>query len=249
MAFSNGYTMGFAAAICVVCSLGVASASLGLRPWQDANKKREFQMQILTAVGVDASGVEDVDKLYTDRIEERIVNGAGEILRSDEYDLNGDGKINYLDVVVRRKAVKGTDDPSNMYPVFVLREGSLDKALAFEMRGKGLWGPISGYLALKNDGRTVLGVTFDAPKETPGLGAEIMYEKFRARWVGERIVNDAGEIDPVDVEKMCAKDDKNCVDGVSGATITCNGVDAMVEEALEEQYKNYIKQIQSGTGG
>jgi Na+-transporting NADH:ubiquinone oxidoreductase subunit C len=255
MAFSNGYTIGFATAICLVCSLGVASASLGLKPRIVANKKMEFQRSILTAVGLgeEAGKTEDVGALYNERIQPVYVNGSGTVLDASS-DQDGDNDLDYADVQKARKDAKGTGEPVGMYPVFQRKDGNTIGAYAFEMRGKGLWGPISGFLAVKPDGRTVLGATFDAPKETPGLGAEIMKEKFRGQFAGKRIVNDAGELVPIQVVKgsaelLCQDAPQHCVDGLSGATITANGVSDMVDEALSQVYKDYLQQIQSGTGG
>ena len=256
MAFSNGYTLGFAAAICVVCSLGVASASLGLKSKIDANKEREFQLSILTAVGLgdEANASESVGTLYAERIESVFIDDSGRRLDASA-DKDGDNDLDYDDVVVARKKMKsGETDTAGVYPVFQRKDGNTVGAYAFEMRGKGLWGPISGYLAIKPDGRTVLGATFDAPKETPGLGAEIMYDKFRGQWTDKKIVDATGEIKPIKVVKgsaelLCQDAPQHCVDGVSGATITSRGVSDMVETALSQEYKDYLHQIQSGTGG
>ena len=265
MAFSNGYTMGFAAAICVVCSLGVASTSIGLKPLQDANKLREFQTQILTAVGLgdEAGAAEDVGALYAERIREVYINGEGEE-QSDEFgkpkyegvDRNGDDLVTYADVKLARKEVKASGNSElSLFPVFVRRdEGNTEGAYAIEMQGKGLWGPISGYLALKPDGQTILGATFAAPKETPGLGYEIVNAPFCDQWKGKKVLGADGTSKPVAVVKgkaaqLCPDAPEHCVDGISGATITSQGVTAMVETALDKSYKNYLRTIQSRFGG
>ena len=118
------------------------------------------------------------------------------------------------------------------------------------MTGKGLWGPITGYLALTPDGKTVKNVAFDAPAETPGLGAEIMKPSFQEQWIGKTIVRD-GKTVPIEVVKgaaalACPGRTENCVDGVSGATITCRGVDDMVENAIDRDYAKYLTKIQKG---
>ena len=102
MAFSNGYTLGFAGAICLACSLGVASASMGLRPLQQANKKKEFQTQILTAVGLGKEWLKPLMwALYLDKIEERIVDVQGNILR-DDADVTGGGVMNYWTLTAQK---------------------------------------------------------------------------------------------------------------------------------------------------
>ena len=90
------------------------------------------------------------------------------------------------------------------------------------------------------------GTTFFAPKETPGLGAEITEPKFKSQWVGKKIT-DGGKSRPIRVVKgeasvLCPGETDYCVDGVSGATITSRGVDIMVEEALAF-YDPYLMRI------
>ena len=86
------------------------------------------------------------------------------------------------------------------------------------------------------------------------MGAEITTDDFRSQWKDKRIVDDAGNIKPISVVKgsaslACPGTEQHCVDGVSGATITCVGVNDMVKEALKDVYKNYLNTIRSGTGG
>lgn len=109
--------------------------------------------------------------------------------------------------------------------------------------GKGLWGPIYGYIALEKDAATIKGATFSAPKETPGLGLEIENPPFRNNWPGKTIF-DGNQLTPIEVTKAgaaaAAQDDK--VDGVSGATLTCRGVTAMMSSSLS-YYENYLKSL------
>ena len=110
------------------------------------------------------------------------------------------------------------------------------------MYGKGLWGPISGFLALDKEGQTIEGTTFFAPKETPGLGAEIVKDKFKSLWVDKRIVDADGAMQHIEVKKVCAVDEDTCVDGVSGATITSNGVNEMAKASLDF-YDPYLQSV------
>ena len=93
----------------------------------------------------------------------------------------------------------------------------------------------------------VTGVTFFAPKETPGLGAEIQSNKFKDQWVGKKVVDSAGKGKTIHVVKgdadvLCPGETDWCVDGVSGATITSRGVDAMVAQSLN-RYDNYLVKL------
>ena len=124
------------------------------------------------------------------------------------------------------------------------------KAVAIPLGGTGLWGPLSGYLALDPTAKEVKGATFFAPKETPGLGAEIMETPFEAQWIGKDVIDGAGQTTTVKVvkgsaETLCPNDLEHCVDGVSGATITSRGVDEMVAKALR-WYDPYLTGLRGG---
>lgn len=253
MAFSTGYTFGFATAICVVCSLSVAGLSLGLRDIQQANKRRDLQGNILGAVGLPEDGHkltgDEIDQLWSERIEFRAFDAQGKLLEGAAGDRDGDGDTDADDTELARVAVKGTDETPAVLGVYVRKSGTADEAYAVPVHGAGLWGPVSGYLALNPKATEVTGVTFFAPKETPGLGAEITVDKFKKQWVGKKIVDGAGKTQTIRVVKgeaanLCPDDLEHCVDGVSGATLTCRGVDAMVAQALD-WYDPYLQQLRS----
>ena len=106
------------------------------------------------------------------------------------------------------------------------------------IRGAGLWGPIWGYVALNDDKDTVYGVYFNHAGETPGLGAEITTAKFQAPFVGKKILEN-GEVGLSVVKNgKVAKPDYE-VDGISGGTITSQGVDAMLKDCLK-LYKPFL---------
>jgi Na+-transporting NADH:ubiquinone oxidoreductase subunit C len=250
MAFSNGYVFGFATACCVVCSLGVSSAALGLSEKQEINRKRDMQSSILNALQLPEDGHkltgEEIDTLWETRVALLTVDSAGQLVTDN--DIDGDGQTNASDVKLARAAVKGTDKTPELLAVYARNDGGSKGAYAIPMYGMGLWGPISGFLALAPNGEDVLGTTFFAPKETPGLGAEIVEAPFKDQWVGKKVVLN-GEKKPIRVVKgavtACADELDYCVDGVSGATITSRGVDAMVAEALN-YYDPYLKQLRNG---
>ncbi|MFT4628152.1 MAG: Na+-transporting NADH:ubiquinone oxidoreductase subunit C [Myxococcota bacterium] len=250
MAFSNGYVFGFATAVCVVCSVAVASVSIGLKDRQDANRRRDVRMNILAALGLPEDGRallgEEIDQLWDKRVQLRFVDPSGAAIDGAEHDQNGDGVLDQRDADVARAEVKGTDKAPAFSSLYVRMDGPQVGAYALPMYGVGLWGPISGFLALDPGGTEVTGTTFFAPKETPGLGAEITEPKFKSQWVGKKIV-DAGETRTIRVVKgeasvLCPGNIDFCVDGVSGATITSRGVDAMVDTALAF-YDPYLTRI------
>jgi len=101
-------------------------------------------------------------------------------------------------------------------PLFVIDR----KISVIPMRGNGLWGPISGYLAIAADGSTIVGANFDHKSETPGLGGEITTEKFQSQFSGKQI-RENGQLVPIEF------------DAITGATKTSNGVKEMIDKTLE----------------
>ena len=101
-------------------------------------------------------------------------------------------------------------------PLFVI-----DRQISvIPMKGNGLWGPISGYLAIVADGSTIVGANFDHKSETPGLGGEITTEKFQSQFNGKPI-RENGQLVPIEF------------DAITGATKTLNGVKEMIDNTLE----------------
>ena len=110
----------------------------------------------------------------------------------------------------------GNSTEDGTLPLFVIDR----KISVIPMRGNGLWGPISGYLAIAADGSTIVGANFDHKSETPGLGGEIVTEKFQSQFSGKRI-REKGQL--VSIE----------FDAITGATKTSNGVKEMIDKTLE----------------
>ena len=108
------------------------------------------------------------------------------------------------------------------------------KVLAVAMRfsGPGLWGPIKGFLALEQDMKTIRGITFYEQEETPGLGGDIVTEGFRKRFVGKTIHDKDDNVGIVICKPGSAKE-QNEIDGITGATMTCDKVQAMLNEAIK----------------
>ena len=113
------------------------------------------------------------------------------------------------------------------------------------MLGKGLWGPIWGYMALREDFNTVVGAVFDHQGETPGLGAEIAYPVFQKQFVGKQIFDDEGNFVSIAIVKGGVANSykvapKHGVDAISGGTITSDGLANMIKTGLAN-YLNFFK--------
>ena len=105
-------------------------------------------------------------------------------------------------------------------------------AVAVPLSGPGLWGPIKGYLALEADMTTIRGITFHQQEETPGLGGEIASSWFRDQFRGKRIRDSSGRPGLRIRRGRGSARAANEVDGITGATMTCAKVEALLNEAI-----------------
>ncbi len=232
---SNSFTILFSAIMVVVVAVLLALAAIGLGPFQAQNVKLEKMQNILASIGV-KTDAKAAEKLFNQYIKEQVVlNTKGERTTNDIPAFDIDLKKE-LDKTKAGKADK------QMFPLFVLNKD--DKLYyVIPVRGKGLWGPIWGYVAMEGDMNTVHGASFGHKGETPGLGAEIDTEEFQKQFVGKRIFDDSGNFVSIKVIKGGATpEDLHGVDAISGGTITSNGVDEMLKRTLGN-YVPYFKNI------
>lgn len=257
MAFSNTYTFAFATGICVVCSLLIAGPAIALKDVQDLNRKRDLQSSILDALqllppeGKPAGEV--IDELWATRVRIAVVKAAdGSVVAPEDAsaDLTKDGKVDLDDVTAARAAVKGTNAVPTLLGLYQRVSGDTVEAYAIPVEGKGLWGPVSGYLALDPKLEGITGATFFAPKETPGLGLEIETQPFESRWIGKKVL-DGDKARGITVLKAgvppAAGAENYTVDGLSGATITCRGVTEMVVRGVEDEYAPTLARLKGGS--
>ncbi|MEH6394126.1 Na(+)-translocating NADH-quinone reductase subunit C [Pseudoalteromonas sp.] len=222
---SIGKTLTVVVALCLVCAIIVSFASVQLRPLQQANKTQDIQKNILAAAGIDA--VENISDTFNAKIEARVVNmETGEFVETDPntFDFEKskfDQKISFALKAEGIKDIAGIQRMTKESPVYISKkaDGSTD-AIILPIQGYGLWGVMYGFLALESDGETVKDINFYKHNETPGLGGEIQNPQWTATWEGKEL--------PVDVVKSGAKNDHQ-IDGLSGATLTSNGVDHAVD--------------------
>lgn len=232
--FSNKYIYIYTTIMVVVVAALLALAATLLKPSQDKNVRVETMQNILKAAGI-ASTAEDAEALYAERIREELtVNAAGEVLArygSDGALLSGTG-ARAFDISMKNALEAGED---GAFPVFVCRTGHEDSYIV-PLYGKGLWGPIWGYITFAPDMNTVLGVSFSHQGETPGLGAEITSDAFQQPFAGKRIFDGQRQFKSITVQKGGVKNYKgnpiHAVDAISGGTITSTGVTAMLHDCL-----------------
>jgi NADH:ubiquinone oxidoreductase, Na(+)-translocating, C subunit len=216
----NVYTIIYASVMVILVALALAYTSEVLRPRQAQNEAIDKIRQILTSLQVESTNV-NAKELYDKMIiETYLVNSKG-----DKVDGNA------FDTELTEEIRKPVDE--RKYPVFVADiNGSTKYVLS--LYGAGLWGPLWGFVSLDDDKETIYGASFGHAGETPGLGAEIDKPAFAREFVGKKIFNLQGQFTSVAIVKPGkTAQDKDYVDGISGGTITSQGVDAMLFSSLE----------------
>tara|TARA_X000000368_G_scaffold391856_1_gene356196 strand:- start:6436 stop:7200 length:765 start_codon:yes stop_codon:yes gene_type:complete len=227
---SNSYTFGFATMMVVIVAALLSYAAIELKPFQDTNIELEKQQNILSSIGVDVQ--RDLAKeVYSKYIKQEIVlNYKGEEVDGDAFEIE-----------LKKELKKANSD--QVLPLFISNVDGF-KQYIIPLRGKGLWGPIWGFIALEEDLNTVYGAVFDHKGETPGLGAEINQSFFQEPFIGKSIFD--GEVfKSIRVVKGGVPEGDNyAVDGISGGTITSDGVTDMLLERLN-MYLPYITRLKT----
>jgi Na+-transporting NADH:ubiquinone oxidoreductase subunit C len=226
---STNYVLLFVTAMTVIVALSLAGVRQFTKPVSDQNEAIFNKRAILAAVnehlgmgeGVGANDIsdEEVQEIFDTRVTQTTLNVAGEAV---------DGILaEKVDMAKEKKK----DVAERVLPLFQYEfEG--DKFYIVSVRGKGLWDEIWGNIALESDLNTIAGASFDHKGETPGLGAEIKDNPvFSENFIGKKIFKD-DEFVSVKVRKGGAQDPVYEVDGISGATVTADGVSKMLNEGI-----------------
>lgn len=233
------YIVGFSAAVCIVCSVLVSAAATILKDRQIENAQLDKQRKVLDVSGLVEPGTrlgrDQVQELFENRIKVRFVKlDTGELAAEGEldpatYDQAKALKDPGLSLAVETKAAKAAG--VSVVPVHAMiyeiytEDDQLERYI-FPVEGKGLWSTLYGFVALDPDGTTIRGLTFYQHGETPGLGGEIVNPSWKARWPGRKIFDENWQT-KIRVIKGPAPGPEEApyeVDGLSGATITSNGV-------------------------
>jgi Na+-transporting NADH:ubiquinone oxidoreductase subunit C len=214
----------------IVVALLLALAALQLKPYQDKNIEVEKKQNILASINIIATPA-NAAELYAKYITNSyVVNTKGEHL---------DG-IDAFRVDIKTELSKPKEERA--LPVYVSTFEDGKNAFVVPLRGKGLWGPLWGYISFEKDLNTIFGANFDHQGETPGLGAEIKETFFQKPFIGKKIFEDSTQFVSIKVNKGGVDpNDPHAVDAISGGTITSKGLEAMVDSCLV-LYKEYFIQ-------
>ncbi len=236
--FSNTYIFVFSLIMVTIVAVLLSFVATQLKPMQELNMEIEKKQDILRSVGK-AEKVAEVDDKNTYIVEEF----SKYISESYVVDFDGNQvEENAFDVTLNLSVEVKKDQEERNYPVFVYEENG-ERKLVVPVRGKGLWGPIWGYVALGSDLNTIAGAVFDHKGETPGLGAEINTEWFQEPFIGKTIFDENGKFVSIEVVKGGADPaDPHGVDAISGGTITSKALEEMLADCMAG-YVNHFKEI------
>lgn len=218
---SNSYTIIYASVMVVIVAFLLAFVNSSLRDLQGKNVELDTKKQILSSLGI--TEVKDADSEFSKVVKSDMIVAEDGSLK--EYD----GKF----VTAYEKEFK----ENGRAHVFVCEIDGKTKYVV-PVYGAGLWGAIWGYVALDEDKNTVFGTYFSHASETPGLGAEIATPRFQTSFIGKHVME--GESVALSVVKNGKVANPEFeVDGISGGTITSNGVDAMLKGCMS-QYTKFL---------
>lgn len=237
----DGYVIGFSFAVCILCSLLLSATASLLKEKQDYNVELDRKMNVLKAFAVDIVHPDgkrltapEIEAYFRDHISDVVVDGAtGQPIEGAHI-----ADLKAADVDSRAKL-----------PLYVWRDNGTVQKYAFPISGKGLWSTVYGYLSLDASLSTIVGVTFYKHGETPGLGGEVETDWFQRQFAGKKVF-EAGQRLKFEVVKGKVADrypggSDHAVDGISGATITGNGVTKFINRDLDK-YEKYFSVIRNG---
>ena len=230
-------TLIFAFLLCVSCAIVVSSVAVALRERQAENKLLDEQKNVLEVAGLMQEGEdlsrEEIQRRFAENLEPRVV-----VLETGE-EAEGVDPLSFDQRRASRDPDASRPAPDNpakvrrvpdMGRIFLVRSNGKVEGIILPVEGYGLWSTLYGYLALAPDARTIQGLTFYQHGETAGLGGEVDNPRWKALWPG-RLAFDESWVPKVRVVKGAAgpvADDPYHVDGLSGSTLTSNGVTNLI---------------------
>lgn len=252
---SVGYIILFATIVCVVCGLAVATAAVSLSEMQAANKLLDKRKNVLLAAGLaspdESLSGEEINKRFS-AIEPVVVNLETKTVEQDAVD-----PTEYDPRAAKNKPELSFAAPPNnasisripQYQIaYLVKDGGNVSGVVIPVEGYGLWSTLYGFLALDSDGQTIRGLAFYEHGETPGLGGEVDNPNWKALWTGRKAFDEEWdpEIEVIKGQAGPPEDAPYQVDGLSGATITSNGVTQLLHFWLgEDGFGPYLEKFRT----
>ncbi len=235
--------IGFATAVCLICSVLLAVVSTALGPRQAQNKANDVKSKVLQVFdepifsekGKLTVSPDELDAMFTERISGIVLNAEGLPVDGLAIEELTPQQISDQDKTTGLKAY---------YPLYIYTDPETKtKRYAIHVSGKGLWSTIKGFMALESDLSKIAGVVFYEHQETPGLGGEVEKPFFQDSFRGKTWIAD-GEVQYFRVTKPGEAHNDHCVDGITAATMTCRGVESFLN-ADYAVYNNYFDTLRT----
>ena len=247
-------TITVAGLLCLVCSFLVSGTVVLLKDRQLKNKELDFKKNILMSAGLVKEG-DDIESAFK-AIETIVVDfETGEqtsAVNAATYDQNAAAKDPAMSVSIPANLdVGGLSRRAKFATVYLTRDDAgMIKEVILNVRGKGLWSTMYGFIALESDFKTIKGFAYYSQGETPGLGGEVDNPNWKKQWVGKKLFDENNDYvfgvakGTVDHTHGLAK---YKVDGLSGATITSTGVtNSMKYWFGEHGYGKLLEKLRAG---
>ncbi|CAM3524817.1 Na(+)-translocating NADH-quinone reductase subunit C [Parendozoicomonas haliclonae] len=253
-------TLGVTIGLSLVCSVLVSAAAVFLKPTQVENQQLDLQKNILAISGL----VKDPAALSKTEIQDKFKEITPKLvdIKTGKFvtDVNGMDAEAYVQQNAAKdpaqsRSLAGNDPAgivrqANVAKIYEVVENGKLKTLILPVHGRGLWSTLYGYIALEQDMKTVSGFGFYQHGETPGLGGEVDNARWKASWVGKEITGKNGEL-AIKVIKGAVNPASpnaiNEIDGLSGATLTVNGVNNLVQFWLgKEGFGPFLANLNKG---
>ena len=230
---------------CVACAVIVSVTAVSVRPEQNLNIENEKKLKILAAAGIVTDEVEkefsNIETLYVDF-------ASGQLVQvENNYDhIKASASAQSSSIVPKDQDIAILKRRENIAPIYVwYSEEEKIQKVVLPIRGYGLWGTLYGYISLDSDLNTVKGIEYYDHKETPGLGGEVDNPDWKSDWDGKKVYDSSGEV-ILYVTKGPSSEDYE-IDGISGATLTSNGVTNMIRYWLGENgYGPVLQKLREG---
>ncbi len=211
---NNTYIIAYSCAMVVIVAFLLAFVSSTLKARQDVNVALDKKKQILAALNIRNLSDSEAEAKYSEVVLDNDNNKQAFLLNSGDY-------------------------KAGTYKVYECQVGG-EKKYVVPVYGMGLWGAIWGYVAVNADGNTVYGAYFNHDSETAGLGAEIKDSKaWQDKFIGKKIYSADGNPALKVVKSSELKNPVSEVDGITGATLTSNGVSDMLQDGFKK-YKTLL---------
>ncbi|MBD3610199.1 MAG: Na(+)-translocating NADH-quinone reductase subunit C [Gammaproteobacteria bacterium] len=241
-------------AVCLVCSVIVSVAAVSLKPIQKANKQVEIKKNILAAAGLlkaDKSIDEQFEVITTRMVDMRTGNFSTDLDIATYNQRKASKDPKQSEKLGRDKDIASIKRLENYSKIYVVESNGKLQTLILPVRGYGLWSTMRGFVALESDLNTIVGLGFYEHAETPGLGGEIDNPKWKKMWVGKKLFDNTGVMKAAvkkgPVDSSISVENEHMVDGLSGATLTSNGVTNLIRFWMgKDGFAPFLNKLKAG---